>query len=133
MDLTRLALLGNVPTPQDAIPPAIELKDCTDDQDTFLNQVYLQGVARDEGGVGFLAVNGQPILKKAGKNVYFSYLAKLDEGRNCFRIEARNLAGNVMEKTLCFNRKLNKVREVGSRLSVALLPARTQRNAGLWR
>ena len=100
----------------------IELKNYTGEQTTFQDQIYLEGVARDEGGVAFVAVNGQSILRKPGKNVYFSYLAKLDEGANAFMIEARDVAGNRMEKQVSFHRKLHKVHEVGSRLSVALLP-----------
>ena len=122
LDLSHLALLGAVPASRDTIPPAIELKGCTVEQTTFLDQVYLEGVARDEGGVGFLAVNGQSILRKPGKNVYFSTLARLNPGENFFLVEARDLAGNRMEKKVCFHRELHKVREVGSRLSVALLP-----------
>jgi TolB-like protein len=122
LDPFHLALVGNVPMQQDTIPPSVELKDCTGEQTTFLDQVYLEGVARDEGGVAYLAINGQPVLRKAGKNVYFSYLAKLEEGENAFVIEAKDLAGNRTEKKVAFHRKLQKVREVGSRLSVALLP-----------
>ncbi len=122
LDPFNLALLGNVSAEQDTIPPSIELKSLTGEQTTYLDQVYLEGVARDEGGVGFLAVNGQTVLKKAGKSVFFSYLAKLDAGNNSFVIEARDLAGNRTEKAVSFHRKLQKAREIGSRLSVALLP-----------
>lgn len=122
LDVSFLALLGSGATAQDAIPPAIEVKNTTEEQETFLDQVYLEGVVRDESGIGFLAVNGQSILRKTGKNLYFSHLAKLNEGDNCFLIEARDLAGNRTEKKVCFRKKLNKVHEVGSRLSVALLP-----------
>jgi TolB-like protein/tetratricopeptide (TPR) repeat protein len=131
LDSISLALLGNVSAEQDSIPPSIELKNCTGDQTTYLEQVYLEGVARDEGGVGFLAVNGQSVLRRAGKNVYFSYLAKLDAGGNVFTIEARDLAGNRTEKRVNFNRKLNRVHEVSSRLSVALLPLERKGVPGL--
>ena len=88
LDPFNLALLGNVSAEQDTIPPSIELKNLTGEQTTYLDQVYLEGVARDEGGVGFLAVNGQTVLQKAGKTVFFSYLAKLEAGNNSFVIEA---------------------------------------------
>ncbi len=131
LELSPLALLGSAGATQDALAPSIEVKNTTGEQETFLDQVYLEGVVRDEGGIGFLAVNGQSILRKAGKNVYFSHLAKLNEGENCFLIEARDLAGNRTEKRVCFHRKLNKVHEVGSRLSVALLPFERKGMPGL--
>ncbi len=131
LDPFRLVLLGNVPVQQDTIPPSIELKGYMGEQVTFLDQVYLEGVVRDEGGIAFLAVNGQTILRKAGKNVYFSYLAKLDEGDNTVVVEARDLAGNCTEKKIGFHRQLQKVREIGSRLSVALLPMERKGVPGL--
>jgi hypothetical protein len=57
-----------------------------------------------------------------GQNVYFSYLAKLEEGKNAFVIEAWDLPGNRTKKKVEFHRRLQKVRYIGSRLSVALLP-----------
>ena len=122
LDPWRLALLGSGSALPDAIPPAVDVKNVSEDQETFLDQVYLEGVVRDESGIAFLAVNGQSILRKTGKNVYFSHLAKLNEGENRFLIEARDLAGNRTEKRVYFRKKLNKAREVGSRLRVALLP-----------
>ena len=130
-DVIRLARLGGGSDAKDALAPSIELKNYTGEQDTFLDQVYLEGVVRDEAGVGSLLVNGQSILRKAGKNVYFSHLGKLIQGENCFLIEAADLAGNRAEKRVCFHRKLNKVREVGSRLNVALLPLERKGMPGL--
>jgi hypothetical protein len=130
LEPSHLALLGSAPA-QDALPPSIELKNYTEAQETFQDHVYLEGVVRDEGGVGFLAVNGQSILRKSGKSIYFSHLAKLDEGENCFLIEARDLAGNRMDRKVCIHRKLNKAREIGSRLSVALLPFERKGGPGL--
>ncbi len=131
VDPSRVALLGSAAPARDAIPPTIEVKNATEAQETFLEQVYLEGVVRDEGSIGSLAINGQAILKKAGKNVYFSHLARLEEGENCFRIEAGDLAGNRQEKQVCFRRKLNKVHEVGSRLSAVLLPFERKGRPGL--
>ena len=133
LELSHLALLGSAAATQDAIAPSIEVKNTTGEQETFLDQVYLEGVVRDEGGIGFLAVNGQSILRKAGKNVYFSHLAKLNEGENCFLIEAARPCRQPDGKEGVLPRKLNKVHEVGSRLSVALLPFERKGHAGTCR
>lgn len=108
--------------PQDTNPPAIELKGWTEEQTVFLDQAYLEGNVRDDGSVEQLLVNNIPILRKPGKNVYFSYLAELGEGENTFAIQGKDGADNQAEVKIRINRKLQKIREVGSRMAVALLP-----------
>jgi hypothetical protein len=122
LDPFRVALFDKVTSAPDLTPPSIEIKGCTADQTTFLDQVYLEGVARDDGGIGFLAVNGRTVVRTPGKHIYFSFLAQLDPGENCFVTEARDLAGNRTEHKVCFHREVQKVHDVGSRLRVALLP-----------
>lgn len=108
--------------PRDTIPPFIEIRDLSEDQQTFSDQVYLEGRVRDEGGVASLSINADPILRWPGRQVYFSYLAKLREGENVFLIVSTDQAGNRSEKQIRFHKKVHAVRQVESRMTVALLP-----------
>jgi hypothetical protein len=102
--------------------PAIELRHWTSDQSVFLDQTYIEGSVQDEAGVRQLQINGQSILRRAGKKVYFAHLTDLREGENVFLIEATSVSGGRSRKEVHITRKIQKVRQVGSRLSMALLP-----------
>ncbi len=106
----------------DVFPPLIELRNWSAQQQVFLDQVYLEACVRDESGVAEVRLNGRPLPRSAGKRVHLAHLASLEEGANDFVIEARDLHGNKAEKTVRFERRLQKVRDIGSRLPVALLP-----------
>jgi hypothetical protein len=110
---------------KDNLPPTIELK-WAEEQTVFLDQVYLEGSVRDNQGVAYLIINGQSILRKPGKNIYFNHLSTLKEGENSFQIEARNEAGNQAEKRVLIYRKIPRIRDLGSRLRVALMPLERQ-------
>jgi hypothetical protein len=118
-------------TMEDTAPPAIALKGWTEEQTVFLDQAYLEGNASDEEGVRHLAVNGQQILRRPGKRVYFSHLARLEEGDNRFTIEAEDASRNRTERQIDIHRKLQRVRELGSRMTVALLPFERKGEPGL--
>lgn len=122
LNAPRLALFGKKGKQKDIIPPMIELRGWTGKQTVFSDQAYLEGSARDKGGIQHLTINDLPILRKPGRNVYFSHLAGLNEGDNLILIEAVDTAGNRAEKRINIQRKRQKVREIGSRLNVALLP-----------
>lgn len=121
LDLLHLVDAAGSSEPESG-SPAVELKKWTDEQIVFLDQVYLEGYARDENGIERLTINGQSVPGKAGKSVFFNHLAMLREGENLFKIEAKNAKGNGIEKQIRIRRKAQKVREIGSRLAVALIP-----------
>ena len=103
-------------------PPLIELKGWSEDQTVFLEEAYLEGKARDTEGVKSLVVNGQEVLRHPGANIFFSHLAPLEEGENIFTIAAQDAQGNQSELKVRVERKLQKVREMSSRMTLALLP-----------
>jgi TolB-like protein/tetratricopeptide (TPR) repeat protein len=119
---------GSVKEP---LPLAIELRNLSDRQEVFLDQLYLEGRVRDEQAIQTLMVNGRPILRKPARNVYFSYLTALNEGENLFTIEARNSAGKTAARQVQIQRKLQRITQVGSRLSAALLPMERKGAPGL--
>lgn len=126
--ISPLALAGDFQNGKDIIPPLIELRHWSAEQTVFLDQIYLEGSVRDEAGVAEVRLNGRPMPRWVGKSVHFSHLASLEEGDNFFRIEAWDKHGNRAEKTVHFHRRLQKVREIGSRLPVALLPLAKNRD-----
>jgi hypothetical protein len=122
LEPTRLALLGVPREAVDRYPPVIELRTWSGEQTTFLDQVLLEGTVSDESGVEALLINGQSILRRPGKRVSFNHLAKLAEGPNQILLESRDTVGNRVENRMTIIRKVPQVRQLGSRLRVALLP-----------
>ncbi|MEZ4528859.1 MAG: FlgO family outer membrane protein [Desulfobacterales bacterium] len=121
-----------VPAPSelpDTEPPLVNIKGWQEKRTVFLERVYIEGNAADEGGIQSLTVNNQKVLKKPGRNVYFNYLADLEEGDNVFLIRCADPVGNVTEKKIEIHRKLPKVMEMDSRMSVALFPFARMRSA----
>jgi len=107
---------------RDVLPPLIEVRNWSAQQAVFLDQVYLEACVRDESGIAEVRLNGRLVPRGMGKRVHLAHLASLEEGANDFLIEARDVHGNKAEKSVRFERRLQKVREIGSRLPVALLP-----------
>lgn len=103
-------------------PLSIDLLGLGDEQTVFMDQVYLEGKVRDERGISALDINGQSVLRKPGKNIYFSHLSKLNEGENPFEIQARSSDGTRTQRRIVVHRKTPKVKEIGSRLRVAVFP-----------
>ncbi|MDM8521760.1 caspase family protein [Desulfococcaceae bacterium HSG8] len=106
----------------DSTPPVLELRRWEKGRTVFLDSIWLEGSARDDSGIQRLTVNGQKILKCPGKNVYFNHLSRLREGENRFIFECSDQVGNRIEKEVLIFRKIPKVYELGSRMSVILCP-----------
>jgi TolB-like protein len=106
----------------DDIPPVIFLKDLTDFQTLYSNSLYLDGSASDNGKIKSLLINGESIIKRKAKEVFFNYLTELKEGVNKFFIEAVDTFGNREQKIVTVNRKIPEVQQIGSRMSVSILP-----------
>jgi hypothetical protein len=122
LSLSGLILGGNTSVPAGVSPPLIEVKNWTEQQEVQVDQVYLDGTVSASASVLTLTLNGRPLLRKPSRYVSYSYLAKLEEGSNTLTIQACDEGGRCAEKKLCFVRQLPKVRRLGSRLRVALLP-----------
>ena len=106
----------------DTTPPTIEMEKRFADRTVFLDQVYLQGHARDDGGVQNLDVNEHRVLRRPGRSVYFNHLTDLAEGDNRFIIQGVDAVGNRAEQTLTIHRKLQSIYKAGSRMSVVMFP-----------
>ncbi len=106
----------------DNTPPVILLKDLVDFQTVYDDALYLEGSVSDESKIRSITINGEPILKRKGKRVFFNYLTRLKEGGNRFLIEAIDTLGNRAQKVVSVNRKIPKIRQIGSRMSISILP-----------
>ncbi len=106
----------------DNIPPRINLKGLMDIQTVFIDSIYLEGSVSDNSKIVSLLLNGKSILRREGKKIFFNYLTKLQEGENSFFIESVDAYGNRSEKMVQVTRKVPRVRTLGSRMSVSILP-----------
>ncbi len=106
----------------DNIPPIIYLRDLVDFQTVYTDSFFLEGSVSDNSKIVSLLINGESILKREGKKIFFNYLTRLKEGINRFFIETRDSLGNRTEKVIEVNRKIPKIRQIDSRMSLSILP-----------
>lgn len=110
-------------------PPLISMrnKDWTEKRTVFIEQAILELKVSSNIGIQKVRIDNQPILTRPGRKLYLNYLTDLDEGKNSFLIECFDQAGNRSEKKIEIFRKIPKVYESGSRMSVLLLPFATNK------
>ena len=105
---------------RDHIPPILSIRGITEGETTFLDKIFIEGNARDNDVVTQIALNGVDILDKPGSNLYFSRLVNLNEGVNVLTFRVADGSGNVDTRQIKIERIPLKVRQVGSRLRVAV-------------
>jgi len=59
---------------------------------------------------------------KSRDTIYFNQLVELKEGDNTLTLEVKDEKGDSLSKTVTITRKVPKVRQLGSRMSLAVLP-----------
>ncbi|MGD9246048.1 MAG: hypothetical protein PVH36_14035, partial [Desulfobacterales bacterium] len=111
---------GEIAKEEDHTPPLISIRGIKEGQTTFLDQAFIEGNVRDNDIVTQIALNGNDILERPGKNLYFSRLVKLKEGVNVFTFRAADDSGNFDTKQMKIKRVPLEVHQVGSRLRVAV-------------
>jgi len=102
--------------------PIIKFKGLTDSQTVYFESFYIEGEAYDPSGVASLVVGRQSLISKPGQKVYFNYLRRLHRGQNAITIVAKNGLGEASQKKIVVTREIPVVREVGSRMSLSMLP-----------
>lgn len=115
-------LLKSYDALMDSEPPTIKLKDLIAEQTVYFDQIYLEGSVADVNAITELSVNQKSLVKGQRKNIFFNYIFKLKPGRNRIVIAAADAKGNRAEKEIRVMRVVPKVHQVGSRMSVTLLP-----------
>lgn len=106
----------------DSTSPVISLKDMADGMEVYTDHLLLEGSVSDDTKLKSFLINNQEMLGREFKIYYFSNLIGLKEGDNTIVLTATDSAGNKAEKTLKVVRKVQKVRQVGSRMTVGFLP-----------
>jgi hypothetical protein len=84
--------------------------------------LFIEGKVSDDSKIKALTINGEPVLKRKGQEIFFNHLAKLDEGENNFVIEAEDTFGNKTSRKFSVIRKVPKIRQTSSRMSISVLP-----------
>ena len=118
----QYALLESVGKIIDDTLPVISLKDLTDTQTVYDDKVFIEGKVFDDSKITSLVINGESILRRKGQEIFFNHLAALSEGDNLFLIEAADTYGNRTSKKIYVNRKVPKIRQLSSRMSISVLP-----------
>jgi hypothetical protein len=103
-------------------PPRIVLKDTTDLPSVFVDRFLIDGELFDNSRIERVTINGMALIIGRGKKVFFSKIMRLQEGKNRFVIEAYDAAGNRSQAELLVNRVIPQALQLGSRMSVSLLP-----------
>ena len=122
-----LAFVGTDLFSSDAIPPVIKLKDSKDMPPVFVDKYYVEGEVSDNSKVEQIIVDKLDIFSRKGKKIFFSKLVKLDEGGNEIDVEAFDSSGNRAEANFTVTRTVPGVRQVGSRMSMSIMPFNTQK------
>ena len=107
---------------KDTLPPRISLKGWDDAQTVYLDKIYLDGHAADEGMIESLTLNQKPIMRRKGKRIFFNQVVRLKKGKNTITIEAKDDAGNVATRELIVTRCVPKALQLAERLSMTILP-----------
>ncbi|UCD89608.1 MAG: hypothetical protein JSW04_14550, partial [Desulfobacterales bacterium] len=100
----------------------INFKDLTDTQTVYYDTMFVDGSASGVYEIQSITINGSPLLTIPGKTVYFNQLIALREGENKLTLEAMDVKGNTVSKTVTVVRKIQKVHQIGSRMSLAVMP-----------
>ena len=106
----------------DNTPPVISIKNLADVQTVYDDVIFLEGKVSDEDEIQSLTINGESILKRKGKDIFFNHFTRLNEGENKFHIEAVDTYRNRSQKLMLVNRKIPKIRQIGSRMRITILP-----------
>ncbi len=147
-DFPRVASTGQVMVFAKQASPAsgIELKGLRDGLAVYLESITVQGSARSAEGIDDLVVNRQsllsteddplitPFLKLVRENkdrpLAFSITLPLKEGQNTVAAELSDTRGVKTGERLAITRNIPRVMQVGSRLSVVILPFTEVKKAG---
>jgi hypothetical protein len=102
--------------------PVIRLSGLTDGDVVYADTVYVEGRVSDAGGIDAFSINGESLWRRQTQQLFFGQSLPLQPGANELRLEAVDAAGNRAQLRLVLVREVRRIRRVGSRLRVVLLP-----------
>jgi TolB-like protein len=100
----------------------VDFRDLSGTQTVFYEMLFVDGSAMGSNEIESVSINGEPLLIIPGRTVYFNQLLALAEGENLITIEITDARGNKASKTAKVIRKIQKIHQIGSRMSLALMP-----------
>lgn len=100
----------------------VNLKDLTETQTVFYENIYIDGTVSGISDIKSVKINGSPLFIMPGRNIFFNQLVDLKEGENKIVLEVQDASGNTESKTITINRQVPKVHQIGSRMSIAIMP-----------
>ncbi|MFO7985902.1 MAG: CsgG/HfaB family protein [Desulfatiglandaceae bacterium] len=121
---TRGLLVAGLFSPKDTEPPRISLKGWADSdvEAVYMDKLFLDGGAADEGIIESLTLNQKSIMRGKGKRIFFNQVVHLQKGKNAITIKAKDKAGNVATRELMVIRKIPKALQLAARLSMTVFP-----------
>jgi hypothetical protein len=102
--------------------PRIILKDIPDSMTLYYESLYLEGSVTGPVPIQSIEIDGHQLLDRTGRNIFFSYLIGLEEGKNPIYIAARDVQGIETTKTLSVFRKIPRILGLEERMRLSLLP-----------
>jgi len=112
----------------DKQPPEISLKSAENLPQVMSERFCVDGVASDNRSVEKIVINNREFNTRGGKQVYFSKMVNLVEGKNTIVVDVYDSSGNKATKTITVNRKIPTVMQNASRMSVTVLPFDNNKN-----
>ncbi len=116
----------------------IAIRGLRDGLTLYRNTLTLEGTVRTGDGIENLIINRHALLsaeedpsitpflkllkEKKGRPLAFSKTIQLEEGENTITASLTDTGGTVNQQDFTINRNIPSVRQVGSRLSVAIIP-----------
>ena len=100
----------------------LKFKDLADKQTVYFDTLYVDGSATGSNKINSVKINDSQLLIIPGKTIYFNQLVELKEGENTLTLEVGDEKGNSLSKTVTIIYKVPKVHQLGSRMSLAILP-----------
>ena len=100
----------------------ITLKEIADSQIVFHDTIYIDGSVTSADDITSVEINGAMLSVKPGKTIFFNQLIELKSGENKLSIRAQDKKGSLAEKTVTISYQVPVVRQIGSRMSLAILP-----------
>jgi hypothetical protein len=102
--------------------PTVRLKDLQDFQKAYFDTIYLEGNVQGPDPVTRLTLNGESLLKREGKNLFFGISWRLSPGNNELVFLAEDARGGRAERRIQIEYVVPRVLTLESRLRVFVIP-----------
>lgn len=114
----------------DSAAPTIKFNNLAGQQTTYYDAVYLEGQVTHSNPITAITLNGEPLLRREGQQVFFGYKASLQPGDNPFVVEATDKQGRSARQEVVVHRKVEDIKKLDARLRLSLLPLEKKGSGG---